>query len=250
MSLSRYYVDKTSSTPLYKQVEEIVSELLTKEPYSKGAKLPNEMEISQKLNVSRNTVRKAMYSLIDKNLIIRKKNRGTFKNIEDNRVKTTLNNWYSFNDDMQRQNRKFKLFKYSVSFVKADFEVYEKFKIKPNRKIVKLVRVKGYLEPELYVKSYFHPDLNLEIEDLNGGNIIKLYEFLEDKLDIKILFSQEEIMASMPSLEIKKYLSFKDEKTPVLIRKMLIHDQNGRKIAYSVGYYMSDRFVFDLHISR
>ncbi|NPA73537.1 MAG: GntR family transcriptional regulator [Epsilonproteobacteria bacterium] len=250
MSLSQYYVDKNSSTPLYKQVEDIISELLTKEPYDKGAKLPNEIEISNKLNVSRNTVRKAMYSLINKNLIIRKKNRGTFKNIQDNRIKTTLNNWYSFNDDMQRQNRKFKLFEHGVSLVRADCEVYKKFQIKPNRKIIQLVRVKGYLEPELYVKSYFHPDLNLEIEDLNDGNIIKLYEFLEGKLNIKILFSQEEILAAMPVSEIKKHLSFKDDKTPVLIRKMLIHDENGRKIAYSIGYYLSDRFVFDLHISR
>lgn len=250
MILSQYYIDKESKTPLYLQVEEILGELLLKEPYSLGEKLPNELEISQELDVSRNTVRKAMYGLLSKNLIIRKKNRGTFKNIDETRIKTTLNNWYSFNEDMKKQNRDFKLFEHTTSTCKPNAEVYEKLHTKPNKKIIRLLRVKGYLEPELYVESFFHPDLNLDIQELKDGNIMQLYRFLEERLKIKIVFSQEEISASMPSPEIKKYLNIKDENSPVLIRKMLIHDEDGTKIAYSIGYYLANRFVFNLNISR
>ena len=250
MDLSQYYIDKESKTPLYLQVEEILSELLLKEPYSLGEKLPNELEISQKLDVSRNTVRKAMYGLINKNLIIRKKNRGTFKNRDDSRIKTTLNNWYSFNEDMKKQNRNFKLFEHKVSICKPELNVYKKLHLKPNRKIIRLLRVKGYLEPELYVESFFHPDLNLCLEDFKDGDILQLYQFLEEKLKIKIVFSQEEISASMPSDEIEAHLAINDKDTPILIRKMLIHDEDGAKIAYSRGYYLSNRFVFNLNISR
>ena len=73
MHLSHYYIDKDAKTHLYLQVEEILSDLLRHEPYTSGEKLPNELEISTQLNVSRNTVRKAMYGLLNKNLIIRKK---------------------------------------------------------------------------------------------------------------------------------------------------------------------------------
>jgi GntR family transcriptional regulator len=250
LNLSQYYIDKESKTPLYLQVEEIISELLLKEPYSLGEKLPNELEISKELSVSRNTVRKAMYGLINKNLIIRKKNRGTFKNIDNSRIKTTLNNWYSFNEDMKKQNRDFKLFEHNVSIWKPEPSVYEKLHIKPNKKIIRLLRVKGYLEPELYVESFFHPDLNLSLEDFKDGNILQLYRFLEEKLKIKIVFSQEEISASMPLGDIKKSLAIADEQTPLLVRKMLIHDEDGTKIAYSRGYYLSNRFVFNLNISR
>ena len=250
MILSQFYIDKEAKTPLYLQVEEIIGELLLKEPYSSGEKLPNELEISKELNVSRNTVRKAMYGLINKNLIIRKKNRGTFKNIDDSRIRTTLNNWYSFNEDMKKQNRDFKLFEHNTSTCKPNSEVYEKLHTKPNKKIIRLLRVKGYLEPELYVESFFHPDLNLGAQELKDGNIVQLYKFLEERLEIKIVFSQEEISASMPSDEIRKYLSIKDKISPVLIRKMLIHDENGAKIAYSIGYYLANKFVFNLNISR
>ncbi|MCF6173285.1 MAG: GntR family transcriptional regulator [Campylobacteraceae bacterium] len=250
MKLSQFYIDKTSKTPLYTQVEEIISSLLLEEPYSLGEKLPNELEISKELNVSRNTVRKAMYALLNKNLIKRKKNRGTFKNIEDGRIKTTLNNWYSFNEDMKRQNIDFKLFEQSVSLRKPPFDAHEKLNLGVNKKVIKLHRVKGYLEPELYVQSYFHPDLDLVLEDFDKENIIQLYQFLEKKLNIKITFSHEEISASLPSNETKKYLNIKDEVTPVIIRKMLIHDEDSNKIAYSIGYYLSNKFVFSLNISR
>ena len=73
MDLSDYFVDKDSRTPLYLQVEEILIDLLRQEPYASGEKLPNEWEISTQLDVSRNTVRKAMYGLLNKNLIVRKK---------------------------------------------------------------------------------------------------------------------------------------------------------------------------------
>ncbi|NOX15277.1 MAG: GntR family transcriptional regulator, partial [Epsilonproteobacteria bacterium] len=170
MNLSQFYIDKTSKTPLYIQIEEIISSLLLEEPYSLGEKLPNELEISKELSVSRNTVRKAMYALINKNLIKRKKNRGTFKNLEDGRIKTTLNNWYSFNEDMKRQNIDFKLFEQSVSLCKPPLQAYEKLNLEANRKVIKLHRVKGYLEPELYVQSYFHPDLDLVLEDFHKEN--------------------------------------------------------------------------------
>jgi len=250
LNLSHYYIDKESKTPLYAQVEEIISDMLCQEPYNSGEKLPNELEISRDLSISRNTIRKAMYGLINKNLIIRKKNRGTFKNIDKKRMKTTLNNWYSFNDDMKQQNRDFKIFEHTVSTCKPSSEICDKLDIKANKKIVKLLRVKGYLEPELYVESYFHPSLNLSLDELQNHEILQLYHFLENKLDITIVSSQEEISASMPSDEMKKYLNIKDEKTPVITRKMLIYDKNNEKIAYSIGYYLSNRFVFNLNISR
>jgi GntR family transcriptional regulator len=250
LNLTNYFIDKESKTPLYRQVEAIISDLLLHEPYRSGAKLPNEIEISDELHVSRNTVRKAMYGLLNKNLIVRKKNRGTFKQTEDQRIKTTLNNWYSFNEDMKRQKKDFKLFEHTVTYDQPSTEVSDKLNTPPNKKIIKLLRTKGYLEPEQYVESFFHPDLGLSVEELEHQTIMKLYQFLEETLNIKIVFSHEEISAAMPTEATRQHLPSADDMTPIIIRKMLIHDEDGNKIAYSIGYYLSSRFVFSLNISR
>ena len=250
MNLANYFIDRDSKTPLYLQVEGIISDLLLHEPYRSGEKLPNEIEISDELHVSRNTVRKAMYGLINKNLIVRKKNRGTFKRTDAERIKTTLNNWYSFNEDMKSQKKDFKLFEYAASTVIPTQEVSDKLDIPPNKKIIKLLRVKGYVEPEQYVESYFHPDLGLTLDEIEEKRIMKLYQFLEERLGIKIVFSHEEISATMPTETMRAHLPAADERNPIIIRKMLIHDEDGNKIAYSIGYYLSSRFVFSLNISR
>ncbi len=250
MSLSQYVIDKESKTPLYLQVEDIIKDLLLKEPYKSGGKLPNELEITKELNVSRNTVRKAMYALLNKNLILRKKHKGTFKNIDNKPMQTTLNNWYSFNDDMKKQNRDFRIFEHFVSEEKPNSEICEKLGIKSNRKVLKLTRVKGYLEPELVVESYFHPDLDLTKNDLESTVIQKLYYFLESRLDIKIVSSHEEISACAPDNKMKQTLNIKDKNLPLIIRKMLIFDESKNRIAFSIGSYLSNRFVFNLDISR
>jgi len=250
MGMTHYFVDKASKTPLYIQVEEILSDLLRQEPYASGEKLPNELEISTHLDVSRNTVRKAMYGLLNKNLIVRKKNRGTFKQTSDQRIKTTLNNWYSFNEDMKRQKKDFKLFEHLASQEQPSIEVSTQLDTPPNKKIIKLLRTKGYLEPELFVESYFHPDFGLTLKDFEETDVMKLYEFLEEKLTVKIVFSHEEISATMPTDAIRSHLPTADESTPIIMRKMLIHDEDGNKIAYSIGHYLATRFVFSLNISR
>jgi len=250
LDLTQYKIDKNSKAPLYLQVEDIISDILSSEPYNEGAKLPNELEISEKLCVSRNTVRKAMDSLLHKNLIIRKKNRGTFKNLDNQRIKTTLNNWYSFNEDMKQQHKEFKSFEHTVSTCKASLEVSRKLKISQNSQIVKLLRVKGYLEPEFYVESYFHPDLNISIKELKENRLLQLYQFLEKKFDINIVLSEEEISSTLPADEAKKLLNLKEKVIPIMIRKMLIYDKDNNKIAYSIGYYLANRFAFNLNISR
>jgi DNA-binding GntR family transcriptional regulator len=79
---------------------------------------------------------------------------------------------------------------------------------------------------------------------------LKLYYFLEERLNIKIVSSQEDIMAQMPTREAVRFLNIKSKSLPLLVRKMLIYDEKGEKIAYSIGYYLSNRFVLNLEISR
>lgn len=57
-------LDPTSSKPLHLQAEELLRGLISQEEYRKGKLLPNEVELSREMNISRNTLRQAINKLV------------------------------------------------------------------------------------------------------------------------------------------------------------------------------------------
>ena len=49
-------IDHNSNKPLHIQAEEILRNLIDSDEYKDGKYLPNEIELSQRLNISRNTL--------------------------------------------------------------------------------------------------------------------------------------------------------------------------------------------------
>ena len=50
-------LDPNSSKPLHQQAEDLLRQMIQQEEYRKGKLLPNEVELSKELNISRNTLR-------------------------------------------------------------------------------------------------------------------------------------------------------------------------------------------------
>ncbi len=63
---------------LSEKVAANIKELIVKNQYKPGNKLPNEMELATQLNVSRSTVREAIKILMSKNILFIKRGRGTY----------------------------------------------------------------------------------------------------------------------------------------------------------------------------
>ncbi len=66
-------IDHNSSTPLHIQAEMLLRELITKQEYQEGKLLPNEVELSTQLRISRNTLRHAISKLVNEGILTRKK---------------------------------------------------------------------------------------------------------------------------------------------------------------------------------
>ena len=67
-------------TPLYKHVKEEIMQMIAKGVWSVDTQLPNEKVMSNMLNVSIGTLRKAVDHLISTGVLMRKQGRGTFIN--------------------------------------------------------------------------------------------------------------------------------------------------------------------------
>ena len=70
-------IDHNNPKPLHIQAEEILRQLIESEEYKNGKLLPNEVELSEQLNISRNTLRQAINKLVFEGLLSRKKGVGT-----------------------------------------------------------------------------------------------------------------------------------------------------------------------------
>ncbi len=71
-------IDRNSYTPIYVQVSEMIIEYINHEKLKQGDKLPSENELISRLNISRNTIRLAVERLVNMDIAVKVKGRGTF----------------------------------------------------------------------------------------------------------------------------------------------------------------------------
>ncbi|WP_207435925.1 GntR family transcriptional regulator [Sabulibacter ruber] len=238
-------LDRRNPIPLHIQVEYLLRELIEDPIYKNGKLLPNEMELSKQLAISRTTVRQAINKLVYEGLLIRKKGVGT--RVATPSVSSKSQNWLSFSQEMQARGIPIKNFELHVSWVHPEESIANFFEIPPQRMVLKLERLRGREEgPFVYFVSYFHPRVGL-----TGEEDFKrpLYEILENDYSIVAQLSKEEITAKGADSTIARKLEMKVGE-PVLFRKRFVYDQGERPLEYNLGYYRADSFVYTVESRR
>lgn len=238
-------INHKSPIPLHVQAEMLLRELIKTPAYQNGKLLPNEVDLAKRLAISRTTLRLAINKLVYEELLIRKKGVGT--KVASAKFSSKSKNWLSFSQEMKNRGIEVKNFELHVSWVIPEQHIADFFKLKENRKILKLERLRGKKDdPFVYFISYFHPRVGL-----SGEEDFKrpLYEILEQDYHVIADLSQEEINAKAASKFIADKLEIAQGE-PILFRKRFVFDQAGRPIEYNLGYYRADSFTFTVESRR
>lgn len=240
-------LDPNSDKPLHIQAEEVLRELIESEEYKNGKLLPNEVLLSEQLNISRNTLRQAINKLVFEGLLVRKKGHGT--KVVRKGITGGVKNWLSFSQEMKMLGIEIKNFELHVCFRKLTEETHSFFNVSPEdtRKCLMLERVRGNKEyPFVYFISYFNPDIPLTgDEDFTQP----LYTVLENNYNIVVKTSKEEISARLAGDIIAEKLDI-EPNDPILIRKRFVYDVDGKPIEYNIGYYRADSFTYTIEAER
>jgi len=241
----KYTIDHKSSIPLHAQAEALLRNLIEEPEYKNGKLLPNEVDMAKRQGISRNTLRQAINKLVFEGLLIRKKGVGT--RVADQHVNSRLKNWLSFTQEMKQKGLKPKTFDKCVSWVFPDQEVSKLFGISPDKKVLKLERLRGLEDgPFVFFVSYFHPRVGLKgNEDFNR----LLYEILEKDYSTIAKLSKEEISAKSADDFLARKLNIR-KGDPILKRKRYVFDPGGRPIEYNIGYYKADSFIYTIQSER
>lgn len=235
-------IDHHSPLPLHSQIEQLLRDLVQLKEYAKGAPLPKEVELANRLGVSRNTIRQATNRLEHEGLITRKKGVGTF--VTSHGLSTQLNSWHSFTMEMMQKGIPFENAEIKTCWIKADEKLSHFFRIRKNTKVLQLQRLRAVEKsPVVYFESCFHPRIGLsEEEDFNTP----LYQLLEEKFSVVVVRSNEHIRAQLAGAMSKKLGIAPND--PVLVRERFVFDPGDRPIEYNIGFYRADKFTYSIDI--
>lgn len=241
----KFQIDHKSNIPLHFQVEELLRKMIAAPQFKNGALFPKEVELANRLGVSRNTVRQATNKLQHEGLIIRKKGVGT-KTAGKKPLATGLDHWYSFTQEMREKGIHVINLELKVESVVPDKKIADFFGITKSKKVLKLSKLKGAQgDPIVFFESYFHPRIGVnEKDDFD----IPLYTMLEREYGIVVVRSSENISARLAGNIGKKLKIAATE--PVLVRERFVYDIGERPIEYNLGYYRSDKFIYSIDIKK
>ena len=224
-------LDPNSSKPLHQQAEDLLRQMIQQEEYRKGKLLPNEVELSKELNISRNTLRQAINRLVFEGLLIRKKGYGT--TVAPQNVMSNARNWMSFSQEMHAQGMVVQNFELHISRKTPPAEASEFLNAPEGARLLCLERLRGRPNlPFVYFISYFNPAL-------------PLYENLRKNFGIVVKTSREMVEARSANAELAEKLDI-NEGEPILVRKRFVLDVNDTPVEYNIGYYRADSFTYSI----
>src|SRR5436309_393204 len=99
-AVSSFREDLSDSSPLYIQVARKLTQDVRDGRYQVDQALPSERSLSEQLDVSRVTARKAIDQLVDQGLVVRKRGSG---NYVAPRIEQPLSNLTSFSEQLQQR---------------------------------------------------------------------------------------------------------------------------------------------------
>lgn len=245
----RLNISHDSKTPLHVQAESLLRRMIESQEYQRGKFLPNEVELSKQLKISRNTLRQAINDLVSEGLLTRKKGVGT--KIAQKGVVSRVQNWLSFSQEMKKLGIEVRNYELFVAFSNPkEAEIRNFFGIAERDNTTEcmvLKRLRGNKDyPFVYFISYFNPSIPFTgTENFSDP----LYEILEKKYKVIVKESREEIRAGLAGSKLAEKLRI-NEHDPILIRKRFVYDRQGMPIEYNIGYYRADSFTYTIEATR
>lgn len=133
-------LDRNSVTPLYMQIADRLLHMVRSGELSAGDQLPPELDLAQRFDVGRVTVRKAIDELTRERLLVRRRGKGTF--IAERKIERKLVDVASFTARMEALGLSASSQLLDVQRLTATSDVAEKLRVDAGSSIVTITRLR------------------------------------------------------------------------------------------------------------
>lgn len=228
--------------PRYEIVVKKIKEMIRTGELLQGEKLPSEIEMAKRLNVSRATLREAFRILEDEGVINRYHGIGTFV-AKSPIIKSGMEELISITKLIEKQGMKPGTKDIEVSLTQPGEREATILNLLPNEKIYRIERVRtADGEPVLFCidripEKYVHKNFEFKEESL--------FKYLHKDLGIYISYAVSDIIPVKAQVaDVYKKLKMKSKSNVALLLEQLHYDDKDNPIFYSSNYFSPEKFRF------
>ncbi len=236
---SSVHLERESATPLYLQLQAKLREMIANGTLPVGTAVPSERVLSEELQLSRMTVRRAIEALVDEKVLERRHGSGTYVCPEP--VRQSIDRVLGFADEMRSLGKTAGSELVEFSTVEAPGTVAERFHIEPGTHVTRIVRIRTADGRPLALQTTFLPPrfqpFSLE-KLLQYGS---LYATFKAAYGIEPYKAQQIVSARLPNEDEIRHLNV-DRLTPVLMITRTTVDEQRNVLEHVVSAYRSDAY--------
>ena len=229
----------------YEIIAEDIQNKIRSGEYQADEKLPQEMELCKRYNTSRITIREALDLLVYRGLITRRRGAGTYVKAitgeaSDSEGFAKSQQFGGFSRDMQ--GRKVESRVHQFSLLPVPQNVAEKLQVPETAFVCYICRTRivdgePYVVEYTYMPTDFITGITMEVVENS------IYEYIEQKLKLKIKSAHRIVRADMPTKEEREWLAIGEEMMPVLEVEQTAYLDDGRIFEYSKSRHRADCFA-------
>ena len=250
MAIKQKQMEKT----LYLKIFEDIKENIKKGNFKPGDQIPSERELCYKYNVSRITVRQALYEAMKEGLLYRIQGKGTFVESELNTNGTTkivqaLMKITPFSETLRHKGLQGKTKVLFHKILPGSFEVNRTLHLEIEDPVM-FISLLGIAndQPLVIYYSYFplsvgNKLLQIALEKEKKEEPFSSYElYLEQKEYIPALVEQtfEADIAREKNAQILNV----EKNTPLFVISSVVYDPDQKPLEYKKAYYRGDKYKF------
>jgi len=241
--LSPVKVDRTSPVPLYFQVATRLQELIEKGEIGVGARIENEVDLAERLGVSRPTTRRAIQYLVERGMLVRRRGVGTQVVHPKVRRPVELSSLY---DDLVNADRTPRTEVLDLRVIPAPADIAAALEIAPGTEVTWIERLR-YAGGEPL--ALMHNAIPLGLLPLTEQDLAQqgLYELLRragyvPRIATQVIGARSATAAEARTLQEKRGAS-------LLTMTRTAWDAGGRVLEYGSHLYRASRYSFELNLS-
>ncbi len=226
--------------PLYKQVEEHVTQLIVEQRWKPGDVLPNEFQLAEEFGVSQGTMRKALNALTDAKILTRKQGIGTF--VSEHTGHSGLYRFFPLIADGKKPELPHAQLD-SVKLVEPTATVIKALNLADGEAAVMMKRRRILEQQFCILETIFLPHTSFQglekLEDIPHT----LYHFYQTQFGMTVHETTDSIKAVLADAESAEKLSI-EQGLPLLEVTRIAQSLDGSPMEYRVSVCRTDNYHY------